>query len=137
MKKLLVMTMVLLSTVFVSCSKEDEVSSHTGIGSIYGIVTNIDSTEPIKGVGISLYKRLGGSRDFIKTMTTTIFDDGSYEFKDINFTYYGSASYVFLYIGIESEKHYLVGGDYRDNGYMGVEVENGKSKKIDLQVGEK
>ena len=94
----------------ISCG-DDELEEEK-VGSIYGIVTELGSAEPMRAVGVELYK---SDRLLLKTVT---FDDGHFEFSD------------------------LTPGDYKvkvvADGYEQTEgnvvVEGGRQARIDLQV---
>ena len=77
MKKLLIWALVLSSIMYVSCAKSEE-GNEDKQGSIYGIVTKLGTAEPMKAVGVELYKR---GALLLKTVT---FDDGHFEFKNLN-----------------------------------------------------
>lgn len=107
--------MVLTSIIYVSCTKEDK----DELGSIYGIVTKLGTAEPMKAVGVELYKKgTSASKDALLLKTVT-FDDGHFEFKDL------------------TPEHYQVkvvadGYEQIEEGY--VIVEAGRQARIDLQV---
>lgn len=117
MKKLLVWAMMLTSIIYVSCAKSEE-GDEDKLGSIYGIVTELGTAEPMKAVGVELYKidQKSYTALFLKTVT---FDDGHFEFKDLN------------------PERYLVkvvadGYEQTEEGYVAVEA--GRQARIDLQV---
>ena len=95
-----------LSINLIACGSDDEP------GSIYGIVTELGTAEPMKAVGVELYK---SDKLLLKSVT---FDDGHFEFTD------------------------LTPGDYKvrvvADGYERTEgevvVEAGRQARIDLQV---
>lgn len=113
MKKYLLSLLSIAMAAFISfnlvaCGDDDE----DALGSIYGIVTELGTAEPMKAIGVELYK--GGSL-LLKTVT---FDDGHFEFND------------------------LLPGNYKVNvvadGYNEEEgdviVEAGRQARIDLQI---
>lgn len=118
MKKLLIWAMMLTSIIFVSCTKSEE-GDEDKLGSIYGIVTELGTAEPMKAVGVELYKKgASSSRDALLLKTVT-FDDGHFEFKDL------------------TPEHYQVkvvadGYEQTEEGY--VVVEAGRQARIDLQI---
>lgn len=91
----------------------DDVAEEDKVGSIYGIVTELGTAEPMKAVGVELYK---GSALLLKTVT---FDDGHFEFNDLN-----PGNYQVKVIADEYKQ--------TDEGH--VTVENGRQARIDLQV---
>lgn len=94
-----------------ACTSEEDTKDEPG--SIYGIVTELGTAEPMKAVGVELYK--GGSL----LMKTVTFDDGHFEFKDLN-----SGNYQVKVVADEYEQ--------TDEGR--VTVEAGRQARIDLQV---
>jgi len=124
MKKLLTLMMVLTAIILVSCSKSEE----NELGSIYGIVTRQNSTEVLKGIQVSLYKgsynddSYGGDPlidyDWTLLLTTTTFDDGHYEFLNLDPGIYG--------IKISSSSYYKLPDEV-------VRVEASRQARIDLQ----
>ncbi len=116
MKKLLIWAMVLMGILLSACSNsDDEEEKKEESGSIYGIVTERDSAEPLKGIGIQL---LDGWSNVL--MTTQTFEDGSYEFMNLKPGFY--------YLGIVSNKYYP--GDIKTS----VSLESGRQAKIDLPL---
>lgn len=103
---------MLTSIICVSCTKSEE-GDEDKLGSIYGIVTELGTAEPMKAVGVELYRY---STLLLKTVT---FDDGHFEFKDLNPKYY-------------QVKVVADGYDQTEEGY--VTVEAGRQARIDLQV---
>ena len=112
MKKRLIWAMMLTSIICVSCTKSEE-GDEDKLGSIYGIVTELGTAEPMKAVGVELYRY---STLLLKTVT---FDDGHFEFKDLNQRIY-------------QVKVVADGYDQTEEGY--VTVEAGRQARIDLQV---
>ena len=106
--------MALISILLGSCTSSDDVTeSQQGLGSIYGLVTELGTTEPMKAVGIELYK---AGNLLMKTVT---FDDGHFEFKDLN-----PGNYQVK----------VVADEYKQTDEGHVTVENGRQARIDLQV---
>lgn len=112
MKKLLIWAMVLSSIMYVSCAKSEE-GNEDKQGSIYGIVTKLGNAEPMKAVGVELYKR---GALLLKTVT---FDDGHFEFKNLN---------------PENYQVKVVADGYEQIETGNVTVEAGRQARIDLQV---
>ena len=129
MKKLLLFAMVLTSIMCISCAKSEE-GDEDKLGSIYGIVTELGTAEPMKAVGVELYKKdlnsyyydykLGDyTYEYTLLLKTVTFDDGHFEFKDLNPEKY-------------QVKVVADGYDQTEEGY--VTVEAGRQARIDLQV---
>ena len=115
MKKLfiLIWAMMLSSIMLGSCTKDEDANNGEERGSIYGVVTELGTSEPMKAVGVELYK---SGNLLLKTVT---FDDGHFEFKDLN-----PGNYQVKVIADEYKQ--------TDEGY--ITVENGRQARIDLQV---
>lgn len=103
---------MLTSIIYVSCAKSEE-GDEDKLGSIYGIVTELGTAEPMKAVGVELYRY---SELLLKTVT---FDDGHFEFKDLK-------------RGSYQVKVVAEGYDQTEEGK--VTVETGRQARIDLQV---
>lgn len=112
MKKLLIWALVLSSIMYVSCAKSEE-GNEDKQGSIYGIVTKLGTAEPMKAVGVELYKR---GALLLKTVT---FDDGHFEFKNLN---------------PENYQVKVVAEGFVQTEEGLVTVEAGRQARIDLQV---
>ena len=112
MKKIFVLTVVLIGTIICSCTTDDETNNGGELGSIYGIVTKLGTAEPMKAVGVELYKN---SSLFLKTVT---FDDGHFEFKDLTPENYRVKVVAKEYEPVEKS----------------VAVEAGRQARIDLQI---
>ena len=113
MDKIIIRLWIIVTTAFVSlnlasCGDDD---SNTP-GSIYGIVTELGSAEPMKAVGIELYK---GDKLLLKTVT---FDDGHFEFDELSPGDYKVTTVADGYETTEGE----------------VVVEAGRQARIDLQI---
>lgn len=108
---------MLTSILYVSCAKSDDGDEQ---GSIYGIVTELGAAEPMKAVGVELYKYddfyINVSSLLLKTVT---FDDGHFEFKDLNPGRYQVK---------------VVAEGYKQTEEGNVTVEAGRQARIDLQV---
>lgn len=113
MKKLIMWTMMLTSIMCVSCSKSEEAEDGEKLGSIYGIVTELGTAEPMRAMGVELYT---SDKLLLKTVT---FDDGHFEFKDLNPENYQ--------VKVVADGYYQT-----EEGY--VTVEAGRQARIDLQV---
>lgn len=110
MSLLVIMMTAFVSVNLVSCG-DDELEEEK-VGSIYGIATELGTAEPMKAVGVELYK---GSALLLKTVT---FDDGHFEFKELE---PGDYKVNVVADGYEEAK-----GD--------VVVEAGRQARIDLQI---
>ncbi len=110
MKKILIWAMVLTGILSGACTNEDD-----GVkpGSIYGIVTELGTAEPMKAIGVELYK---SSSLLLKTVT---FDDGHFEFNELT-------------PGNYQVKVLAAGYLQTEEGV--VTVEAGRQARIDLQV---
>ncbi len=111
LRKLLIWAMVLMGTMLCACTSEDEASEQ--IGSIYGIVTELGTAEPMKAIGVELYK---SDKMLLKTVT---FDDGHFEFKDLAMGDYQ--------VNVMSDEY-----EQTEKGLVNVEA--GRQARIDLQV---
>lgn len=112
MKKLFIWAMVLTGIMLVSCTNDEDANNGKERGSIYGIVTELGTSEPMKAVGVELYK---GGNLLLKTVT---FDDGHFEFEDLTPGNYHVK---------------VVANDY-EIAEAGVSVETGRQSRIDLQI---
>lgn len=112
MKKIFIWAIVLTGIMLGSCTNDEDANNGKERGSIYGIVTELGTSEPMKAVGVELYK---GGNLLLKTVT---FDDGHFEFKDLT-----------------PENYYVkvVGKEY-ESAEKGVTVEAGRQARIDLQL---
>lgn len=115
MKKHLLSLLTVVVAAFVSFNLTacgDDVAEEDKVGSIYGIVTELGTAEPMKAVGVELYK---GGALLLKTVT---FDDGHFEFRDLTPGNY---------------KVNVVADGY-DEAKGDVVVESGRQARIDLQI---
>lgn len=128
MKRLFLLAMMLSSIMLGACTSDED--SKNGPGSIYGIVTELGTAEPMKAVGVELYKKDLNSYyydynlhdwtyKYTLLLKTVTFDDGHFEFKDLNPENY-------------QVKVVADGYDQTEEGY--VTVEAGRQARIDLQV---
>ena len=129
MKKYLLSLLSIIVAAFVSfnlvaCSEDDEP------GSIYGMVTILGSTDPMKGVGVKLYKMEGlywdedgdwDCKSATISSSSTTFDDGHFEFANLLPGYY--------YVDILAEEYEL---DDADD--LPIRVEAGRKTKVDYQM---
>lgn len=76
MKKLLIWAMMLTSIMYVSCTESEE-GDEDKLGSIYGVATDAQTAEPMRAMGVELYRN--GSL-LLKTVT---YEDGHYEFSNL------------------------------------------------------
>lgn len=114
MKRFLLWAFVLAGIIFGSCtSTEDEASEQ--VGSIYGIVTELGTAEPMKAMGVELYR----DRFSALLLKTVTFDDGHFEFKDLKPMEYQVK---------------VVADGYEQTEEGLVTVEAGRQARIDLQV---
>ena len=111
MKKLFLFAMVLSSIILGACTSDEDTKNEPG--SIYGIVTELGTAEPMKAVGVELYK---AGDLLLKTVT---FDDGHFEFKDLL---------------PENYQVNVVSDEYEQTEKGAVTVEAGRQARIDLQV---
>ena len=117
MKNNLSVLIILFVVIFSSCS----LGTSNGLkqkGSIYGIVVESSSTEPLAGLGVELY-RVGYDHNslFLKTVT---FDDGHFEFTDLD-----PDEYLIKVVA--------TGYDESSTEYY-VTVEAGRQARVDMQV---
>lgn len=128
MKKILIWAMVLTGIMLGACTNDED--SKNGPGSIYGIVTELGTAEPMKAVGVELYKKDLNSHyydynlhdwtyKYTLLLKTVTFDDGHFEFSDLN-----SGSY--------RVKVVADGYEQTEDGF--VTVEQNRQSRIDLQV---
>ena len=143
MKNLLIWAIMLGGIMLSSCTKGD--NSNDEPGSIYGIVTVIGTAEPMRAAGVELYKKApkvnddnneaplaidggysygyhSGVYGYALILKTVTFDDGHFEFNDLNPDYY-------------LVKVVADGYEQIEEGYVAVEA--GRQARIDLQVNKK
>lgn len=111
MKKFFTLALVLSSIMLGACTNDEDTKNEPG--SIYGIVTELGTAEPMKAVGVELYK---AGDLLLKTVT---FDDGHFEFKDLL---------------PENYQVNVVSDEYEQTEKGAVTVEAGRQARIDLQV---
>ena len=112
MKKILTFSIVLVGLIISSCTKSEE-GDEDKLGCIYGIATELSTAEPMRAMGVELYK---SDKLLLKTVT---FDDGHFEF-------------VKLSPGDYQVK--VVADEYEQTEKGQVTVEAGRQARIDLQV---
>lgn len=115
MKKLLIWSMMLIGIMLFSCSKEDEKP-----GSIYGIVTKRSSVEPLRGINVKLLKDNNTApADWPLLLTTTTYDDGHFEFTNL-----------------EAGDYAIMIGEYFPSFdiFEIVKVESGRQSRMDIQL---
>ena len=106
--------MVLVGILLGACTSSDDASDlQSQMGSIYGIVTEIGTAEPMKAMGVELYKN---DKLLLKTVT---FDDGHFEF---------------INLAQEDYRVKVVSDEYEQTEKGLVTVEAGRQARIDLQV---
>lgn len=120
MKKLLytiiAIVLCISVTLWYGCNdKEKEVES---LGSIFGMVSEAGSAEPMRGTGVELYYLNEEGTAGALLFRTTTADDGSYSFDDVK------AGEYLLRVEIPGYKR----TEYR------VVVESGRSARADMQV---
>ena len=118
MKKVLIWAMVLTGIMLGSCAKSEE-GDEDKLGSIYGIVTELGTAEPMKAIGVELYKKDASSSKEALLLKTVTFDDGHFEFKDLK---------------PENYQVKIVADGYEQTEEGNVTVEAGRQARIDLQV---
>ena len=118
MKKLLIWVMMLTGIIYISCTKSEE-GDEDKLGSIYGIVTELGTAEPMKAVGVELYKKDASTSKDALLLKTVTFDDGHFEFKNLKPEYYQVK---------------VVADGYEQTEEGNVTVEAGRQARIDLQV---
>lgn len=125
MKKILIWALVLIGIMMGSCTSSDDASDvQSQMGSIYGIVTELGTSEPMKAIGVELYKGKY-KKDYYNNvdnellLKTVTFDDGHFEFKDLE-----AGSYTVRVVAD--------GYEQTEGGY--VTVEAGRQARVDLQV---
>lgn len=69
--------MLLMATCFAMSSCASDSDEAGSVGSIYGVATDMETAEPMRGMGVELYRN--GSL-LLKTVT---YEDGHYEFSDL------------------------------------------------------
>lgn len=112
MKKLLMALVMLTCMVVASCSSDESGSDMRG--SIYGVVTVSDTAEPMRATGVELYKDDSGAL-LLKTVT---YDDGHFEFEDLQPGYYDLR----------------VDADGYEEEIFYVEVEAGRTARADMRL---
>ena len=110
--------MVLTGIMLGSCTKSEE-GDEDKLGSIYGIVTELGTAEPMKAIGVELYKKDASSLRYALLLKTVTFDDGHFEFKDLN---------------PENYQVKVVADEYEQIEEGFITVEAGRQARIDLQV---
>lgn len=104
--------MMLTSIICISCAKSEE-GDEDQLGSIYGVVTQLSTAEPMRAMGVELYK---SDKLLLKTVT---YDDGHFEFVKL------------------SQGDYqvnIVSDEYEQTEKGLVSVETGRQARVDLQV---
>ena len=112
MRKIITFIIVLAGLIVGSCTKSEE-GDEDKLGSIYGIVTELSTAEPMRAMGIELYKN---NKLLLKTVT---YDDGHFEFVKLSPGDY---------------QVNVVSDEYEQTEKGAVTVEAGRQARIDLQV---
>lgn len=105
-----IMVILLVGVTMISCSKDEPKNTKTG--SIYGMVTDSDTGEPMRATGVELYYY--GSL-LLKTVT---YDDGHFEFESLK-----AGDYELK----------VAASGYEDEFYN-VVVERGRTARADMQL---
>lgn len=105
--------MLFIGMTMISCSKEDPGSSLNG--SIYGIVTDSETAEPIRGAFVELYI-LESSQKYSLLMSGVTYDDGHFQFDRL---IAGKYKFTISYTGYE-EKNYEL--NIKDKGTTKVDI---------------
>lgn len=122
MKKFFTLAMVLAGIMLGACTSSDDASDvQSQMGSIYGVVTEFGTTNIMSSVGVELYTQDTEhySSKYVLLLKTVTFDDGHFEFKDLNPKQYK--------VNVVAE-----GYEQIEDGL--VTVEAGRQARIDLQV---
>jgi len=117
MKRILFAMLIGIACIAASCSKDEKDGNPVNYsGSIYGIVTDSKTAEPLRAVGVELYiVYASGQSLLLKTVT---FDDGHFEFDDLM---------------PNSYKLVIKAEDYEEAEYK-VTVEAGRTARADMQI---
>ena len=107
MKTFLFTLLIFICGLTISCTEDGH-----GYGNIYGVVTASDSAEPMRGIGVELYK---SESLLLKTIT---YDDGHFEFDDLT-----SGNYILK----------VVADGYEELEYQ-VLVESNRTARADMQL---
>jgi len=78
---------ILIAALTFYCCTESTGELDSDKGSIYGIVTNNSTAEPMRATGVELYIKADDTSYSLLTRTVT-YDDGHYEFKNLNTGHY-------------------------------------------------
>ena len=118
-----ILSVILLAFCLYNCSSDSEDSAKTG--DIHGTITEKSSAEPMKATGVELYIRkfndFGIETEPALLLKTVTYDDGRYEFNELNPELY---------------KLKVVAEGYNTATYD-VEVEAGRTAQADLQLSKK
>lgn len=111
------LSIALLLLLLVSCTK-----TSNGIGSIYGVVTEMKTAEPMRAAGVSLYVITGTdlyNKPILSLLLKTVtYDDGHFEFNDITQGNY--------YLTVEMDGY--------DEVALSITVEAGRTARADMQM---
>lgn len=114
-----ILSAILIAFCLYNCSSD---SDSPKTGDIYGVVTEKSSAEPMKATGVELYVRkfdfFGKEIETSLLLKTVTYDDGHYEFNELNPDRY---------------KLKVVAENYNDVTYD-VEVEAGRTARADMQL---
>ncbi len=105
---------MMVTALFCSCTKEENETQ----GSIYGVITEMDSAEPMRATSVELHSKSNNSNYLLLTKTVT-YDDGHYEFNNLST---GSYRLVLNAEGYKNITHdVLVDGSKTSKGDMQLE----------------
>lgn len=110
---------VMSGTAVISCTS-DEADEH---GSIYGMVSVSGTAEPMRGIGVELYKSMidypsSFLGDYSLLLKTVTYDDGHFEFTDLMPGFY----------------KLVVDAEGYETSQYSVEVEVGRTARADMQL---
>jgi hypothetical protein len=100
------------------CAEDEGAKGTEGTGSIYGVVTDKTTIEPMRGTGVELYAQDEGYFSYSLLTRTVTYDDGHYEFNDLKA---GNYELVVEAEGYERTKYDVI-------------VESGRTAKGDMQL---
>ncbi len=120
MRKIILALLIGIAGISSSCASDEDEGN--GRGSIYGVVTDSKTAEPLRAIGVELYRPFNdeysdytGSNLLLKTVT---YDDGHFEFDNLE---------------PDSYELKIVADGYTDAKYS-VLVESGRTARADMQV---
>jgi len=114
-----ILSVILIAFCLYNCSSDDEQEEQ--FGNIYGVITEKSSAEPMKATGVELYsiRSLGfNKKEETLLMKTVTYDDGHYEFNELN-----PGNYK---LKVVAENYFTITYD--------IEVEKGRTARADMQL---